>query len=401
MIKWFTIFFFLLLFSRLVSAQNDSILHEIENAGNSKSVLISKGRALLLDKFLSMDMAKTAELDNYLSTALTDNDYVALFPIEQWLIEFWTRDYQQLMDHVRHYEAASLALQGKVAPQPDNLYAKLREKSYAQRQSLTDAIRASSLTDPDKDFLFMLLNSCLVSGNTPDITQDLLNAQADHFISMYPYSEWILFTRTYIRYKLVVSDWGFTFEFFSGYGWFTGDLKTHFANNVPLGVAFDIYYKKFALYLRDYIGFSSTKHTFNTGPIEWNKHSQVRVYLPEASVGYVINDGKRFKIAPFAGISSTDITPTDYDLKQNPDLKNYELKFTTTYTLGLNVDIKLGKPHVSMAPRAAESGYWFLRVRYAYNFPQFAKSYTGYDGNMQYITIGLGGFASKIKRDHK
>jgi len=167
-----------------------------------------------------------------------------------------------------------------------------------------------------------------------------------------------------------------------------------------MGVAFDIYYKKVALYLRDYIGFSSTKHDFTNGNVVWDKKSQVRVYLPEATIGYVIKDGKHFKLAPFAGFSSMDISPTDNDLKEKPDLKDYELSFTTTYTVGLNVDLKLRKPHIAMLTREQEQSYLFLRIRYGYNFPQFANSYSGFGGNMQYITIGFGGFARRMIRDY-
>jgi hypothetical protein len=290
-------------------------------------------------------------------------------------------------------------MQRKVHPQTDNLYTMLKEKSYNQKQILINSIIESSILNQDKDFLIMHLNSCLITNDTKDITQDSLNNQADNFIAKYPQNDLNDFTRKYIRYKLITSNWGFTFEFFSGYGVFSDKLKNHYSNNVPIGVAFDIYYKNFALYLRDYIGFSFTNHDFTYGSEVWNKNSQVRVFLPEASLGYVIHNSKYFKLAPFVGISSMDITPTEYDVKEKPGLKEYELSFTTTYTVGFNVDFKFGKPRVAMVTSGAEHSYWFLRIRYAYNFPQFSKSYTGFDGNMQYITIGFGGFGSKIKRD--
>ena len=63
-------------------------------------------------------------------------------------------------------------------------------------------------------------------------------------------------------------------------------------------------------------------------------------------MGYTIRDSKRLKLAPFVGISSMDIGPTEYDLQEKRSLEDYELTFTTTYALGFNVDIKLGKSKV-------------------------------------------------------
>lgn len=392
--------FMMICFSGLVSAQMDSIQNEIIVSSNSKSMLISKGRTLLLDKFLSKDLAKVAEIENYLATKLSNDDYFALYPSEQWFIKFWTKDYERLISEIRQYDSIYPKLQKKVQPPEDNLYMMLREKTYNQRKLMIKNIEESSLPEQDKDFLILHLNACLMNKDTNDLTQYTLNSEADNFILKYPESKMIDFTRKYIRYKLVPSKWGFTFEFFSGYGIFSGSLKNHYINNIPMGVAFDVYYKNLVLYLRDYIGFSKTRHDFTNGNVVWEKKSQVRVFLPEASLGYVINDGKRFKLAPFVGISSTDISPTDVDSEEKPDLKDYELTFTTTYTVGFNVDIKLNKPKIAIVSTGQEQSYWFLRIRYGYNFPQFSKSYSGFDGNMQYITIGFGGFGRKLKRDY-
>ncbi len=126
----------------------------------------------------------------------------------------------------------------------------------------------------------------------------------------------------------------------------------------------------------------------------------MRVYLPEASVGYIILDNKTFKIAPFAGISGTDVAPTQNDLDKIAGLEKAELKFKTTYTPGLNLDIKLGPSKTPMVSSGQEQSYWFLRLRYAYNAPNFEKKYNGINGSMHYITVGIGGFGRRIKRDY-
>ena len=381
-------------------AQNQTTANKISDSNETKSILISKGRVSLLDEFIDGDTAKVRETDDYLNK-LSNEDYMPLYWAEQWLIDYWTKDFNHIIQSTINYDSIVSSVQNKIIPSKDLLYSKLQQKLYLQKQTIENSIKESNLTQSEKDFLFMHLFKCLRTKDTKDITQDTLNLLADNYLQNYPNDEHIGITRKFIRYKLVPSNWGFAYEIFSGYGLFSGTLKNLYTNNVPMGVAFDVYYKDLVLYLRDYIGFSNTKQDLYGQGELWPKNSQVRVYLPEASLGYIIHDSKHFKLAPFVGISSTDISPTEYDMEKFPYLKDFELKFTTTYSIGFNMDFKFGKPKMAMVTRSSpEESNWFIRIRYGYNFSQFSKSYPEFDGNMQYITIGFGGFGRKIKRDY-
>ncbi|MGB0175997.1 MAG: hypothetical protein ACPF9D_02450, partial [Owenweeksia sp.] len=75
--------------------------------------------------------------------------------------------------------------------------------------------------------------------------------------------------------------------------------------------------------------------------------------------------------------------------------------FTTTYTVGVNLDLKLGRSKKRIAVISGEEeSYWFVRVRYAYNLPQYQKNYTGLSGDFHYLTIGIGGFGRKVSRKY-
>jgi len=204
--------------------------------------------------------------------------------------------------------------------------------------------------------------------------------------------------KTYIRYKLVPKNWGMTFEFFSGYGFYTGNLSKSYTNNIPIGVAFDICYKNFELYLRDYIGFNKTKKDIDYSLGTWEKGSNTMVFLPEASLGYVTYNDNRFKVSPFAGIGLMDISPPSNDTKDTPELKEVSLKFTATYIVGINFDIKFGPKRTPV--NNPKTSYGFIRIRYAYNIPEFDKKFDGMSGNMHYITIGYGGMSRGLKREY-
>jgi len=391
------------LFLQLVPAfsQNDSIRKQILNYNNSKSVIISKGRSLLLDKYIEGDLRKTKEIKDYLINEVENNEYAAFYPIEYWLILYWTQEYKELISDINQIDSFKIAsFQRKIKPQNDLLFIKVLDNSRESRSFLISSINRSGLNNTNKDFLIMNLDYLLSGKDYPVITQDSLNILADNFLSKYPDSQYAGYTRKYIKYKFNLSKWGFATEFFSGYGIITNNLPETFGNNVSFGFGFDIYYKHFVFYLRDYIGFSKTKQDVLYSGGVWNKGSQVRVFLPEISLGYVLADNKIFKFAPFAGIAATDIGPTQYDLIKEPDLEQVELNFTTTYSFGLNFDFKLGRPKIPMVSSGPEHRYWLIRLRYSYNLIQLDNKNYGLNGNMHYLTIGIGGFGSKLKREY-
>jgi len=226
--------------------------------------------------------------------------------------------------------------------------------------------------------------------------QDTLNIQADRFLEAYPDTEYRDFTKKHIRFRLVPKNWGMAIEFFSGYGIFTGTLSNNYTNNVPLGVAFDICYKRFELYLRDYIGFNSTKKDFVYSTGVYEKGSSTIVFIPEASLGFVALDNDRFKLAPFAGIGGLYICPPFGKTDEEPELDEVSIS-AFTYNLGVSFDIKFGKKGYLFCPK---SSYRFLRVRYGYSIPNFAKKYDEISGGTHYITIGFGGFSRGLKREY-
>lgn len=398
MIKGFKISLIFILFSNCLYSQVDSIKSQILDYDDSKSTIISKGRKLLLDKFIEGDLKKVKELKDYLIET-EDNDYFAFYPAEYWFVLYWTKDYTELSENIQQFDSAKVSSYNtRIRPINDMLFNKLKEKSFNSETLLKRQIQDSELDTETKKVLSMNLDWLLLENRLTIYAQDSLNEQADNFLETYSPSKFEDFTKTYIRYKQVPRDWGMTFEFFTGYSIYTGNLSDNFTNNVPVGVAFDICYKNFELYLRDYIGFNKTKKDFDYSLGAWEKDSRTMVFLPEASLGYVAYNDNRFKLSPFAGIGSMDISPPTNDTKETPELKEVSLEFTTTYVLGLNFDFKFGPKNTpKFSPKTS---YGFMRIRYGYCIPRFEKKYDGMTGNMHYITIGFGGMARGLRREY-
>lgn len=388
----------ILLFANCLFSQNDSIKSQILQHEDSKSTIISKGRRLLLDKLIEGDLNKVREIKDYL-VKTEDDDYFAFYPSEYWLILYWTKDYNELKDDLQKYNDKRInSLKKRIHPSSDLLYDKLKEKSILNEPQIKKQIQNAQLDAETREFLTLTLDQLLIENGNNRFAQDTINDRADQFLKAYDSGKYEEFTKKYIRYKLVPKNWGMVFEFFSGYSIYNGNLGKTYTNNVPVGVAFDVCYKKLELYLRDYIGFNKTKKDFSYSLGTWEKGSRTMVFLPEISLGYVICNNNRIKLSPFAGIGSMDISPPTNDTEKMPELKEVSLVFTTTYVGGVNLDIKFGPKHTpAFRPKTS---YTFMRIRYGYCMPQFANKYEGMTGNMHYITVGFGGMGRGLKRQY-
>lgn len=398
MMKGLQITMILLILSNCLYSQVDSIKSQILDYEDSKSTIISKGRKLLLDRFIEGDLNKVKDIKDYL-IKIEDDNYFAFYPAEYWFVLYWTKDYSELAESLQSFDSTKVASYNtRIRPSNDMLYNKLKEKTINNEIQIKEQIQVSDLDSETKQILILNIDWLLLENRKNFFAQDSLNERADNFIETYAQSKFYDFIKTYIRYKQVPKDWGMTFEFFSGYSIYTGNLSENYTNNIPVGVAIDICYKNIELYLRNYIGFNKTKKDFNYSLGTWEKGSRTMVFLPEASIGYVAYKDNRFKLSPFAGIGSMDISPTTKDTEETPELKEVSLEFTTTYTLGINFDIKFGPKHT---PKYyPKTSYGFMRIRYGYSIPRFEKKYDGMTGNMHYITIGFGAMARGLKREY-
>jgi hypothetical protein len=332
------IFFLLILFPLFTTGQTDSLQKRFNDYENSKSEVISKWRRVLLDKFMEGDLNAVREIKNHLVYEVENENYAVFYPAEYWLVLYWTQEYNYLTNSLLNYDSLQIiSFRKKIKPQQDYLAGELLRKTRESVQMNDFYIRLSGITAIDKDFLTMNLRYLVSGDDFAGITQDSLNTMADTFLEKYPKSAYESYIRKNIRIKYKPAKWGLGVEFFSGYGIFSNDLAKSFTNTIPVGIAFDIYFINFVLYFRDFIGFSLTKKDIAYDNGVWEKGSQVRVYLPEASLGYVVFNNRYLKIAPFAGIASTSIGPTEHDTKEEPDLKKADLAFTTTYAAGLNL----------------------------------------------------------------
>jgi hypothetical protein len=391
------IFYFIVFLTSLPVAlfgQADSIKNEIMSYSIQKPVIIAKGRKFLLDKLIQKDYKKVREIRDYLRYKIENIDNLAFTPREYLLIAYWTKEYDEIINNINVINFNTSAL--SIRPPDDQLFEKIREHSWISIELLGSFIDDSWLGRVDKDFLKLNLRFLITDNDYPQINDKYLISQANQFLELYPQSNFESFIRYNIKVTKFASDWEWGAQSFSGYGMFTGNLSKIFTNIIPIGFTIDGAYKNLVFNMRLYPGFFKTKIDIPYESGVWNRGSKVRIIIPELSAGYIVSNNEDLKIAIFIGIGLSDIMPSENDVNKNPDLENAELKFSTTYTLGLNYDIKLG-PAVKVKEGAnLVERYFIIRIGYEYYFPQFQWKYDGFNGGIQSLTLGFGMFDRKI-----
>jgi len=184
----------------------------------------------------------------------------ALYPIEQSMINYWLGQYNEIDSEVLKYTGDYFRKNDKkLRPLADLLFEKIKSYLKSHEQEQISQIERAKLSEEQKEFLKINLTFLSSDYKRSAPLQDTLNELTSDFLTKYPHSKYENYLREQIRWAFKPTNWGYGFEFFTGYGVFTKTLSNQFKNNIPVGVAFEMMYKKYAFYLRDYIGFSYTK----------------------------------------------------------------------------------------------------------------------------------------------
>lgn len=399
------LFSLLLCFPIASTGQALNIESQITEQTQSRSETISAFRRLLLDKFLEEDFQMVQQIREYLIREHEDPDYAVFWAPEHFLLLYWTHDYDQMLKIATTFDYDYFEqFSRQIKPPYDLLYTKLIERTLSARESMESYIENDPLLQTEqKEFLVLLLHHLMEEGSDEEnnaLDSSMINTMAGNYLQKYPDSEYEYFIRHFIRFSYQPSTWGFGFEFFSGYGLFTGTLDSKYTHNIPMGVAFDLYYNNFVFNLRNYIGFNRTREDIIYPDVVWQRRSQARVFLPELSVGYGLRVNKNLNITPFAGYLITMITATENDIEELPELRDAGVVSALGLTTGINLEIALGQPYINTNLYGIRSqNQWVLRIRYAYSMPGLRDKYPNSSGNIHTITIGAGSIGRKIKRD--
>jgi len=182
---------------------------------------------------------------------------------------------------------------------------------------------------------------------------------------------------------------------FGGY-FNAGQISNNFGPSGLASIGFGWNYKKWNYDLNLLAGSSTAQQDMVVENKAWAKGTDLDLFLLKLSLGYDVWDNERFEFSPNFGIVYTNYSPSQYNSQNQPI--NSDIKYTTKnfmhYSLGFNYDIKF-KPKNN---RPEFKGFIsFIRLSYGLNIPSI--NYSGYNGIVNYFTVGFGFGVRKTKRD--
>lgn len=388
--------------STFVSSQD--IANSIKNYELSKSDIISRGRNLLLDSYVSGDMDKVNEAYLYLNNKVADENYAVFNSFEQIYLGTLTRNYNYSLKEILRLDSLSKLnpsdrRKTAIKPNTDQLSQKLAENSFLYLQKISKNIDKSTLSGEDKRMLTLMLNDIFRDNNpkeSPEIKEKVqheINMQCDSFLTVYPQSKYEHYVRNYIRFVVKRSDWGFGLDFSLGY--VSAGLKHDYVQDgYAFGLGWDFHYKKVGLFTRINILGTKTKKDFSFTPTAiLPAGSMVNYINPELNLGYETLNTRFITLIPFAGIGGFLCDPLQNDQDKQPELKNKELG-SFSYQVGFNCDFKFKNPKTNPY-LTNEYSYNCIRLQVTYLMP--STNTPELKGNQLMVTVGWGlvGYAKK------
>lgn len=371
-----------------------------EEIQQSKAERIAKGRAYLLEKFLDRDYDKVQEIKDYLLT-LEDDNYVALRPMELWIVELWTKEYDALVSSLRQVDSTFNARytsnyyfrqHEKISPLLDDLTTKLFLRTREDEHLLRFGLQEANLPPEDDAFLSMFMDwlfvekHYLVMDTQNDANQTKLNVAATKFLTDYPNSDYEWFVRHLMRKQYSEKDWGFGVGVDFRSALTTGTLANR---GLGVGISFDVLYKRFDLT----VGFGAMNlktredqvYGFqgNDGLV-YPKGSNCNWNTPYANLAYYLFDGKRIAVGPMVGVGWF-FEDYPYNDKKEEEYKELNKNFLVC-KVGVNFDFKV--PYYGFDRSA-------IRVKYEFGLTGFGAEQLS---TVHMLSVGISFIGRGTKR---
>lgn len=178
---------------------------------------------------------------------------------------------------------------------------------------------------------------------------------------------------------------------FVGYGLLRGNISEYFTNPIFAGVNVDFHRNRMVIQADSYIGFGKTRKTMVfPDNLEWAKNKPAFHFILGGNLGYTLVNTNTLKFVPLAGIGGHLLSSTFMGNSEN--FQNEP--FIPFYKIGGFIDIKSLRLFRGDFRFNNDDGYTGVRLSFGIK-SQIGKRrhYSFYQGNMIYLTIGMGGLS--------
>ena len=394
--RFLTLLLLPIIFCTTLFGQADSLLITPRTPEPSRSELITKYRDILLDNIIANDKAKTKETFYYILQQLDDNNYIALYQPEKWMVAYLLNDNHFIISDITNTDSISIAQRRTaVFPSNDQLYRQLYKRLIEQKEVVANQISiASDLSDRDKSFLQLLMKALVTPSDSR--YEQIINQASTNYLNQYSGSIYDNYVRKVFRHNYIPKGFSLGVEFYSGASILNQAMRQGFASGGIFGFGFIWGIDKVQINTRASIVFSSLHTDFPFANTTWQTGASAELFLPEISVSYPINLGKRFILSPIAGISWFSASPPQNDIDHNGNLKDVEVNSLTAPLFGFEIGREFSS-YLSPdnTPNKYKRGYFSYHLRYTIQKTQFSPRYDSMNGVIHTISfcvkLGYGG----------
>jgi hypothetical protein len=377
------------------NSKNDSLFKAIASYQDTTSQLIGKARSMLVSKFGDQDLKAIADLKNFLQSA-ENKDYISLYPFERWLLDYNIDEFGDLLQTTLQFDSAYYSsFKYRVRPQYDLLEKKLIDFSVENRSKLMSQIDNATLDNEKKEFLKLNLSYILLDIKQPLNYRDSLNNLANAFITHFPQSEYVSYTRRYIKYQFGPSNLGWGFDAGFGIRLNSGAISNTIDEGILFRFGMGVSYKKWDYDFHILVGPVQIQKNLPINGKIWAKGTDADYACYEFSVARNILNSKKHKLSPSLGIGYTEFSPYQDTIDKNPYYKDIKVDLTNI-SVGLNYQYKY--PIRGRGPYSnLQLFYGCLNLRYVLSWQVTNDKL--YKGFVNYITFSWGFEMHAVKRD--
>jgi hypothetical protein len=398
-------FFFLILilnspclFAQAMDADSlKSIEKQVLSLDDTDLEILAKSRKLILQKIKDNKIAEVQDVIIYLNNKFDGRYVIKFWDVEKYLLGYIIGDLDLVLEARTDINRSNEDINQMIQPPRDLMVNKLENYCRQNIARIQDSIEGSNKEEYEKEFLRLFIKYIL--GPADRSTQDdmefqkELNQLADEYLTRNAYSPYNPIVREYIRVVYKSSDWGYGFDFHTGYLQLKDNIQSYFKDMLPLGVAFEGSYKDLSAYLRlTFAVAGKVKKSFEHHGI-WREGLKMGLGIPELSCGYNLLGNSSGKLVPFAGISYVEFSPPEIERKKAGN--DVKLGYFS-YVYGVNLDWKIGSmPQRLSSPN--ELFYFIVKFRISCNRCFDPSKITS--GTIINFNIGIGGYGRKYHRD--
>jgi hypothetical protein len=156
-----------------------------------------------------------------------------------------------------------------------------------------------------------------------------------------------------------------------------------------------VLYRDLDLSLRFNYSSTKTKREVVNKEVVWPVNVKGYLVGADLTLQYPVYQRRDIKFSPFIGIGGMGMGPTDTEIKNHPELGDFDELSALNYLIGLDLKLNTWNKTTDLS----RNGGTYLGLRYTFYMPNYSKKQDLLEGNMHMITLSFGGFGRPVKRD--